>query len=396
MTGLRTPIVTVITGEGGSGGALAIAVGDVVLALENAIYSVISPEGCASILWRTPEAAQRGGRGDAPDRRASSRPWASSTRSSPSRATAPTRTSRRPRAASATRSSPQLERLVGRDLDELVDARYARYRRWAPSRRPSSRSASGASGAGWPTGCARSWIRVGRSWRRPGGPLTPIGDEPKTSPARLPRRSRPRPSIRLVDHGEDDALDGRVPSRERQLRVERAGLDERRTGRRGGRDAVRQGHRGRPPGARGATACERTRRARGAHRGLARARASGRRGGRSRLRAPPLPGQGCTSGARQSPTPGARTSPAWPARRRSATSCRLRGSRSGAPSRSGDVLGHVDVLGVQQDVVAPIDGVVVPSDRGLRRGGRVRPAARARGDRRLRPGRPGRRRLTAT
>jgi acetyl-CoA carboxylase carboxyl transferase subunit alpha len=58
MTTLRVPIVTVITGEGGSGGALAIAVGDVVLALENALYSVISPEGCASILWRTPEAAQ--------------------------------------------------------------------------------------------------------------------------------------------------------------------------------------------------------------------------------------------------------------------------------------------------------------------------------------------------
>jgi acetyl-CoA carboxylase carboxyl transferase subunit alpha len=57
MSTLRTPILTVITGEGGSGGALAIAVGDVVLALENAIYSVISPEGCASILWRTPEAA---------------------------------------------------------------------------------------------------------------------------------------------------------------------------------------------------------------------------------------------------------------------------------------------------------------------------------------------------
>jgi acetyl-CoA carboxylase carboxyl transferase subunit alpha len=58
MTRLRTPIVTVISGEGGSGGALAIAVGDVVLALENAIYSVISPEGCASILYRAPERAQ--------------------------------------------------------------------------------------------------------------------------------------------------------------------------------------------------------------------------------------------------------------------------------------------------------------------------------------------------
>ena len=58
MSRLRTPIVTVISGEGGSGGALAIAVGDVVIALENAVYSVISPEGCASILWRTADEAQ--------------------------------------------------------------------------------------------------------------------------------------------------------------------------------------------------------------------------------------------------------------------------------------------------------------------------------------------------
>jgi acetyl-CoA carboxylase carboxyl transferase subunit alpha len=57
QTRLRTPIVAVITGEGGSGGALAIAVGDVVVALENAVYSVISPEGCASILWRTADEA---------------------------------------------------------------------------------------------------------------------------------------------------------------------------------------------------------------------------------------------------------------------------------------------------------------------------------------------------
>ncbi|MBO7166622.1 MAG: acetyl-CoA carboxylase carboxyltransferase subunit alpha [Kiritimatiellae bacterium] len=59
---LKTPIVVVITGEGGSGGALAIAVGDRILMLENAVYSVISPEGCAGILWRdgtkAPEAAQ--------------------------------------------------------------------------------------------------------------------------------------------------------------------------------------------------------------------------------------------------------------------------------------------------------------------------------------------------
>ncbi len=57
MTRLRTPIVAVITGEGGSGGALAIAVGDVVIALENSVYSVISPEGCAAILWRSADEA---------------------------------------------------------------------------------------------------------------------------------------------------------------------------------------------------------------------------------------------------------------------------------------------------------------------------------------------------
>lgn len=61
FSGLKTPIVVVITGEGGSGGALAIAVGDTILMMENAVYSVISPEGCAGILWRdgtkAPEAA---------------------------------------------------------------------------------------------------------------------------------------------------------------------------------------------------------------------------------------------------------------------------------------------------------------------------------------------------
>ncbi|HEX3103588.1 MAG TPA: acetyl-CoA carboxylase carboxyltransferase subunit alpha [Terriglobales bacterium] len=52
MARLRVPIITAITGEGGSGGALAIAVSDRVLMMENAVYSVISPEGCASIMWR--------------------------------------------------------------------------------------------------------------------------------------------------------------------------------------------------------------------------------------------------------------------------------------------------------------------------------------------------------
>jgi acetyl-CoA carboxylase carboxyl transferase subunit alpha len=52
MIRLKVPILTAITGEGGSGGALALAVADRVLMMENAIYSVISPEGCASIMWR--------------------------------------------------------------------------------------------------------------------------------------------------------------------------------------------------------------------------------------------------------------------------------------------------------------------------------------------------------
>ncbi|MDP7539058.1 MAG: acetyl-CoA carboxylase carboxyltransferase subunit alpha [Alphaproteobacteria bacterium] len=55
---LRTPVVCVIVGEGGSGGAMALAAGDHGAMLENAIYSVISPEGCASILWRNGDKAQ--------------------------------------------------------------------------------------------------------------------------------------------------------------------------------------------------------------------------------------------------------------------------------------------------------------------------------------------------
>jgi acetyl-CoA carboxylase carboxyl transferase subunit alpha len=58
MAGLKTPIVSIVIGEGGSGGALAIGVGDRLLMLQYSIYSVISPEGCASILWKSAEKAQ--------------------------------------------------------------------------------------------------------------------------------------------------------------------------------------------------------------------------------------------------------------------------------------------------------------------------------------------------
>ena len=57
MMALRTPVLSILIGEGGSGGALALAVADEVWMLENAVYSVISPEGCANILWRDPEKA---------------------------------------------------------------------------------------------------------------------------------------------------------------------------------------------------------------------------------------------------------------------------------------------------------------------------------------------------
>ncbi len=127
MTGLRVPIVTIITGEGGSGGALAIAVGDVVLALENAIYSVISPEGCASILWRTPDAAQQAAvamRLTAGDQLALgvvdevvAEPAAGAHED-------PERTAMALREALVR----HLERLLERDPESLVEARYRRYR----------------------------------------------------------------------------------------------------------------------------------------------------------------------------------------------------------------------------------------------------------------------------
>jgi len=62
MAGLKVPVVVLVLGEGGSGGALAIGIGDRVLMMENAVYSVITPEGCAAILWkdagRAPDAAE--------------------------------------------------------------------------------------------------------------------------------------------------------------------------------------------------------------------------------------------------------------------------------------------------------------------------------------------------
>jgi len=131
MSRLRTPIVAVITGEGGSGGALAIAVGDVVLALENAVYSVISPEGCAAILWRTAEEAPTAAlamKMSAQDQlelgvidRIVAEPGEGAHAD-------PRETARRLRTAIIA----ELDRLEELPPDELVEARYRRYRALGP------------------------------------------------------------------------------------------------------------------------------------------------------------------------------------------------------------------------------------------------------------------------
>jgi acetyl-CoA carboxylase carboxyl transferase subunit alpha len=128
MAGLRTPVVAVVLGEGGSGGALAIGVGNRVLMLEYAVYSVISPEGCAAILWndraKAPEAADLM-RTTAPDL----------LRLGVIDATVPEPLggAHRDWDGAADRLRPvlreQLAALRGRSADELMSERYERFRR---------------------------------------------------------------------------------------------------------------------------------------------------------------------------------------------------------------------------------------------------------------------------
>jgi acetyl-CoA carboxylase carboxyl transferase alpha subunit len=127
QTRLRTPIVAVITGEGGSGGALAIAVGDVVVALENAVYSVISPEGCAAILWRTSDeapAAALAMRMTAADQQALGVVDLVVAEPGEGAHTDHVETARRVRAVVL----EQLDVLVAIPIDALVETRYRRYR----------------------------------------------------------------------------------------------------------------------------------------------------------------------------------------------------------------------------------------------------------------------------
>ena len=127
MSRLRTPIVTVITGEGGSGGALAIAVGDVVIALENAVYSVISPEGCASILWRTADeapAAALAMKMTAADQQALGVVDIVVPEPGAGAQSDPAETARRLKAIVVDR----LAALDALSIDQLLDTRYRRYR----------------------------------------------------------------------------------------------------------------------------------------------------------------------------------------------------------------------------------------------------------------------------
>ena len=128
MARLRVPIVTVVIGEGGSGGALGIAVANVVLMFENSIYSVISPEGCAAILWRD--------RARAPDAAEALKLTATDLmRLEVVEAVLPEPLGgahRDPAAAAVTLKAAliaQLDALAALSPDELVEQRLSRYRR---------------------------------------------------------------------------------------------------------------------------------------------------------------------------------------------------------------------------------------------------------------------------
>jgi acetyl-CoA carboxylase carboxyl transferase subunit alpha len=131
MSRLRTPIIVVITGEGGSGGALGLAVGDIVLALDNSIYSVISPEGCAAILWRSSEHSAEAAvamKVTAEEQRDLGIIDEVICEPGEGAHTDPAETARRIKDVVVAR----LEELELLSLDELVEARFQRYRAYGP------------------------------------------------------------------------------------------------------------------------------------------------------------------------------------------------------------------------------------------------------------------------
>ena len=124
---LGVPLIAAVVGEGGSGGAVAIAAANRVLMFEHAVYSVISPEGCASILWRTADKAADAAEAMRVTAQRPSRRWAWSTGSSPSRWAARIATRRRRSARSrrrSSRSSTAAPRLSG---EQLLEQRRAKF-----------------------------------------------------------------------------------------------------------------------------------------------------------------------------------------------------------------------------------------------------------------------------
>jgi acetyl-CoA carboxylase carboxyl transferase subunit beta len=136
MSRLPVPTVTVVTGEGGSGGALALAATDRVLMLENSYYSVISPEGCASILFKDAAAAPRAAaalRITAPDLLGLGVMDAAIPEPEGGAHTDATATGANVKTALVT----TLRELLGKSPDELLEQRYDRFRKFgAPGRQP--------------------------------------------------------------------------------------------------------------------------------------------------------------------------------------------------------------------------------------------------------------------
>jgi acetyl-CoA carboxylase carboxyl transferase subunit alpha len=133
MARLRVPIVCTVIGEGGSGGALAIGVGDRTLMLEFAIYSVISPEGCASILWKSAEKAR-----DAAEALGLTAPRLAELGLVDEVVKEPLGGAHRDHAAAASELKraliANLERIDTTDLDGLLEQRYRRFRRYGAFR----------------------------------------------------------------------------------------------------------------------------------------------------------------------------------------------------------------------------------------------------------------------
>jgi len=136
MSGLPVPVVSIVTGEGGSGGALALGVADRVLILENAYYSVISPEGCSTILFKDAAQAPRAAealRLTAPDLLRLGIMDAVVPEPEGGAHTDPAATAANVKAAIVS----SLGELLGTPADELLERRYDRFRKFGtPGRQP--------------------------------------------------------------------------------------------------------------------------------------------------------------------------------------------------------------------------------------------------------------------